>query len=223
MNMKKLQLLASSLFLFIAMNVNAETPVEVKLIAPIEEDRGWCLDLRGRLNNAQPVGGLHGHTCDSYAGNGLAPDQAYDMENIQEENEFRLLAFNDTCMTLYEPNEGSFVSMETCDGRATQVLIMNEFGQIIPRITPELCLTMSTVVQPGGGGSPLHIMRDVTFEACDSDANERQLWELRAEWTGPEETTAERPYASNPNAPTPGPGPGPGAGMGPGMGMGNQR
>jgi hypothetical protein len=216
MNMKPL--LAGSVFLLFGVSVNAETPVEVKLIAPIEEDRGWCLDLRGRLNNAQPVGGLHGHTCDSYAGNGLAPDQAYGMEDIQEKNVFRLLAFNDKCMTLYEPKEGSFVSLETCDGRATQVLIMNESGQIIPRMVPELCLTMSTVVQPGGGGNPLHIMRDVTFEACDSDADERQLWELRAEWTGPEETTAERPYASNPNAPPPGPG----AGMGAGMGMGNQ-
>lgn len=217
MNMKRLQLLAGSLLLVFAVNTNAETPVEVKLIAAIEEDRGWCLDLRGRLTNAQPVGGLHGHTCDSYAGNGLAPDQAYAMEPIQEENEFKLLAF-DKCMTLYEPNEGSFISLETCDGRATQDLLMNESGQIIPRITPDLCLTMSSVVQPGGGGSPLHIMRDVTFEACDSESDELQRWELRAEWTGPQETTAERPYASNPNAPPP---PGMGAGMGPGMGMGN--
>ena len=47
-------------------------------------------------------------------------------------------------------------------------------------------------------------MRDVTFEACDSEISERQLWELRAEWNGPEETTAERPFASNPNARPPG-------------------
>ena len=219
MNKKQLQLLTGSLFLVFAINAIAETPVEVKLIAAIEEDRGWCLDLRGRLNNAQPVGGLHGHTCDSYAGNGLATDQAYAMENIQEKNEFRLVEFNDKCMTLYEPNEGSFISMETCDGRKTQAIVMKETGQIVPKMMPELCLTMSSVVQPGGGGSPLHLMRDVTFEACDSSISELQRWELRAEWNGPEETTAERPYASNPNAAPPGPGPG----MGPGMGMGNQR
>ena len=63
---------------------------------------------------------------------------------------------------------------------------------------PELCMTMSSVVLPGGGGDPVHIMRDVSFDTCDSDNNELQLWELRAEWTGPEETTAERPYAVNP-------------------------
>ena len=37
------------------------------------------------------------------------------------------------------------------------------------------------------------------FEACNSDINERQLWEFRAEWNGPEEATAERPYADNPD------------------------
>ena len=68
MNIKRLQHLAGSLLIVFAVNASAETPVEVKLIAAIEEDRGWCLDLRGRLGNAQPVGGLHGHTCDSYAG-----------------------------------------------------------------------------------------------------------------------------------------------------------
>ena len=82
MNMNRPKLITSSLLLAFAVFANAETPVEVKLIAAIEESRGWCLDLRGRLANAQPVGGLHGHTCDSYAGNGLAIDQAYSMEEI---------------------------------------------------------------------------------------------------------------------------------------------
>ena len=196
--MKQLQILASCLCILFAMNVNADTPVEVKLIAPIEEDRGWCLDLRGRMNNAAPVGGVHGHTCDTYSGNGPIVDQAFSMENIQEENIFRLIAFKDKCLTLYEPNEGSFVSMETCDGRDTQAIMMNESGQIIPEMTPKLCLTAGSVVLPGGGGDPLHLMRDISFEACDSDINERQLWEFRAAWNGPEKTTAERPYDVNP-------------------------
>ena len=218
--MKHLQILAGSLFMLLAITATAATPVEVKLIAPIEEDRGWCLDLRGGQNNGEPIGGLHGHTCYTYNGNGPTPDQAFVMENIEAQNEFRMVAFNDKCMTLYEPQAGSFISMETCDGRETQDIVISEAGQISPRMMPELCVTMGTVVVPGGGGIPLHIMRDVTFEACDSEINERQLWELRAEYNGPEETTAARPYASNPKAPPPPPGAG--MGMGPGMGMGDQ-
>jgi hypothetical protein len=39
--MKQLQILAGSLFVLFALNVYAQTPVEIKLIAAIEEDRGW--------------------------------------------------------------------------------------------------------------------------------------------------------------------------------------
>ena len=197
MNIKQPQILVSSLCILFAMNVNADTLVEVKLIAPIEEDRGWCLDLRGRMNNAAPVGGVHGHTCDTYSGNGPIVDQGFSMEDIMQENKFRLVAFKDKCLTLYEPREGSFVSMETCDDRETQAIMMNDSGQIIPEMMPELCLTAGSVVLPGGGGDPLHLMRDISFETCDSDINERQLWEFRTEWNGPEEATAERPYAVN--------------------------
>jgi len=204
MNMRQLQLIICSFVTVFAANANAETPVEVKLIAPIEEDRGWCLDLRGGQNNGAPIGGLHGHTCYTYNGRGPTPDQAFVMENIRDKNEFRMVEFNDKCMTLYEPKEGSFISMETCDSREAQVFTMNETGQIIPKMMPELCLTIGTVVLPGGGGRPVHIMRDVTFEACDSTIDERQTWELRAEWNGPEETTAGRPYANNPAARRPG-------------------
>ncbi len=209
--MKKLQILAGSLFVLFALNVNAQTPVEIKLIAAIEEDRGWCVDLRGGANAGQPIGGLHGHTCYTYNGNGPTPDQAFVMELIQDNNEFRMVEFNDKCMTLYEPKDGSFISLENCDGREAQHIILNDAGQIVPEMMPELCMTMSSVVLPGGGGDPVHIMRDVSFDTCDSDNDELQLWELRAEWTGPEETTAERPYAVNPAG---------AMGMGAGMGMG---
>lgn len=212
MNMKRLQILASGLFIFFAFSVNADTLAELKLIAPLEEDRGWCLDLRGRLRNAAPIGGVHGHTCDSYSGNGLAIDQAFSVEDIQEKNEFRLVAFEDKCLTIYEPKEGSFVSLETCDGRVTQDLVMNDDGQIFPEEMSELCLTAGPIVIPGGGGTPLHLMRDISFEECDSEVNERQLWELRTEWTGPEEATLERPYVANPDAPPPPPPPAPGSG-----------
>jgi len=196
--MKRLQILAGGLLLFFTVGASAQTSVEVKLKAPIDEDRGWCLDLRGGQNNGAPIGGVHGHTCYTYIGKGPTKDQAFMMENIKDQNEFRMVAFNDKCMTLFEPNEGSFVSIETCDGRETQDIAMNDSGQIIPEMTPELCLTAGSVVLPGGGGNPIHIMRDISFEACYSAINERQLWEVRAEWSGPEEATAERTFPVNP-------------------------
>ena len=184
-----------------AAQVSAQTPVEVKLVEAFEEDRGWCLDVRGGPNNAGLIGGLRGETCHTYFSTVPTADQAFNMENVHENNEFRMTGSSDKCITLYEPAAGSFVSLETCDGRAAQKMTFDDAGHIIAGVMPELCLTMSDVVLPGGGGRPLHLMRDVTFEACDTAIDDRQTWALRAEWTGPQEMTAERPYAWNPNAP----------------------
>ena len=207
MNTKLIGLLAGIGLCIVTGTAVADTPVEVKLKAAIEEDRGWCLDLRGGTRNAVAIGGIHGHTCYAYQGNGPARDQAFSQEDIETNNTFRLTGFENKCMTLYEPKEGSFISLETCDGREAQQITMTADGRIKPVKMPELCMTMSNVVLPGGGGNPLHIMRDVSFEACDNEPNILQDWELRAEWNGPEQTTAERPFANNPNAAPPGGGP----------------
>jgi len=210
--MKKLHTLTGSLVVLFAMTASAQTPVEIKLVSAIDEARGWCLDLRGGAGAGEPIGGLHGHTCYTYNGNGPTNDQAFVMEGIDESNEFRMVAFNDLCMTLWEPNDGSFISIETCDDRAQQDFVLNDAGQINPEIMPELCLTLSSVTVPGGGGNPLHLMRDVSFANCDGSISERQTWELRADYDdGPQEITAEPPYVSNPAG---------AMGMGPGMGMG---
>jgi hypothetical protein len=209
--MKKLHTLAGSLVVLFAMTASAQTPVEIKLVSAIDEARGWCLDLRGGATAGEPIGGLHGHTCYTYNGNGPTDDQAFIMEGIEESNEFRMVAFNDLCMTLWEPKDGSFISIETCDDRAQQNFTFNDAGQITSDVMPELCLTLDTVTVPGGGGNPLHLMRDVMFANCDDSASVRQTWELRSEYNGLEETTVEPPYVSNPAG---------AMGMGGGMGMG---
>lgn len=208
--MKSIQTLASALFVLCALNLNAQTPAEVKLVAALEEDRGWCLDLRGAQQNAAPIGGVHGHTCYTYQGNGVALDQGFFVENVQENNEFRMSGFPDLCMTLYEPRAGSFISIETCDDRASQDFVLDESGKIYSETHPELCMTLDDFVLPGGGGRPLHIMRDVSFEECGSVDSVLQTWELRSEWNGLEEATLPRPYEVG--APPPGAPGGMGAG-----------
>lgn len=186
-------LLISISSLFFASVLSAETAVEVKLQSYFEENRGWCLDLRGPPQRAQPLGGVHGHTCYLYQGS-VSRDQGYAKEDILEKSRFRLAGFPDQCMTIYEPNAGSFVSVETCDDRITQKINLNDVGQIVPAMEPSLCLTISSETMPGGGANPLHILRDVTFEKCDDSIASRQLWELREEWTGLAETTQPRTW-----------------------------
>lgn len=202
--MKKIQLTVGVFCFAVFVSLNAQTPAEVKLVAPLDEDRGWCLDLRGSRSNAAPIGGVHGHTCYTYQGNGVALDQGFIIESIQDDNEFRMSGFPNLCMTIYEPKAGSFVSIETCDGRATQDFVMDAGGLVISQLQPDLCLTLDSVVLPGGGGNPLHIMRDVTFEECGSVATELQSWEFRSEWRGLVEASMPRTYEVS-SAPATGP------------------
>ncbi len=200
--------------LFVVSPAIAQTPVEVKLKAFLEEDRGWCLDLRGPAIRAAIKGGVHGHTCYLYQQNGVSLDQGYIKEDILEKDIFRMSSFDDQCMTLYEPKPGSLASLETCDGRITQDISLTDTGHIIPAMAPDLCLTIGTETLPGGGSVPLHILKPVDFQTCDDSISDRQTWELREEWTGLGEATLPRTWE-----PAPGGMGGGGGGMG-GMGMG---
>ncbi len=57
--------------------------VEIKLIEPIDEARGYCLNIAGgRGTNAPLDKGLQAHTCYDYTG-GLLEDQSFDAALIE--------------------------------------------------------------------------------------------------------------------------------------------
>ncbi len=176
-----------------APTLHAQTLTEVKLISPLEETRGWCVDLFAHLRGGLPIGGFQGHNCFSYMGNGVTEDQGFDFEQIEEKGEIRIVYF-DRCMTLHEPNAGSFVAAEPCDGGEAQRFDIQADGQIAPAGAADLCLTMGTDSVPGGGGDPIHLIRRLSFEPCETESAERQRWELRTKYEGPETPIYERPY-----------------------------
>ena len=170
----------------------AVTKAELKLIAPLEESRGWCVDLFGHLTGGIPVGGFQGHNCFLYMGNGPTEDQGFDSEMFLEEGVIRLVYF-DLCMTLYEASAGSFVASEPCVGDDSQKFDIRENGEISSVAAPNLCLTMGTRIVTGGGGDPIHLIRKLSFESCDESIADRQRWELR--YTYEESVpTLPRPY-----------------------------
>lgn len=183
-------LLAMTLF---ASVLQAQTLTEVKLISPLEETRGWCVDLFAHLTGGLPIGGFQGHNCFSYMGNGVTEDQGFDFEQIEQSGEIRIVYF-DRCMTLHEPNAGSFVAAEVCNDSDAQQFDIQTNGQIVPMSAPELCLTMGTDSVPGGGGDPIHLIRKLSFETCAADSSERQRWEFRRAYEGPETPVYDRPY-----------------------------
>jgi len=175
------------------------TLAELKLKAPLEEDRGWCLDLFGRWDMADTLIGFHSHTCLTYAFDEIKEDQGFDVDRLKENNELHVVVY-DKCVTMLQPGPGSYVGAEDCNGEASQQLSMDADGRIISLDMPELCLTIGEWPIPASGGDPLHLVRGVSFETCDESIGERQAWEFRTEWTGPDEaTTLERRFPVNPD------------------------
>ncbi|MDB4511864.1 RICIN domain-containing protein [Arenicella sp.] len=175
--------------------------VEIKLIAPLDETRGWCVDLFAHLANALPLGGFQGHNCFLYLGKGVTEDQGFDFDLFKKTGELRLVYF-DVCMTLYTPDSGSFIAAESCSGEDMQRFEMSDLGEIRPMAAPELCLTLGDLSVPGGGrlapigarppatNEGIHLIRRLTFTSCNDDNATLQQWSFRSDYM-PEEATQQ--------------------------------
>jgi len=174
---------------------------EIKLLSPLDESRGWCVDLFAHLTNAKPLGGFQGHTCFLYFGRGPQVDQGFVEEEISE-GKFELPYWH-VCMTLQEPANHSYVQAEPCVGEPAQKFTMHDNGRITADMAPQLCLTIGAITVPGGGrlapigtrpppdNSEVHQIRGLSFDDC-SDAETvavRQTWTLRKGKFVPEKTT----------------------------------
>ena len=73
-NMKKL--LLTTLFVFFNAQANAAI-VEIYSLDLMDDQRGFCIDIRGHKSKAKIVSGLQAHTCYSYQGS-IAVDQGFD-------------------------------------------------------------------------------------------------------------------------------------------------
>ena len=151
MKRKMFNLLGGCIVGAFALGATAVTPTSIQLIDPLDDSRGWCVDLFAHLTGALPLGGLQGHNCFLYMGRGPTEDQAFDAELIEERGEIRIIHF-DLCMTLHEPNPGSFVPIETCDDGEAQDFEMTTDGRIVPLMAPELCLTLARPPCPAAAG-----------------------------------------------------------------------
>ena len=165
--------------------------VEIKLIEPLDETRGWCVDLFAHLTNAIPLAGFQGHNCFLYFGRGATEDQGFDLDRFNKSGELQLVYF-DVCLTLYTPNSGSFVAAQSCSGEDNQKFQMTDSGQIIPSAAPQLCLTLGDLSVPGGGrlapigtrppatNEGIPMIRRLRFEACDDKNAVLQKWSFRS-------------------------------------------
>ena len=154
----------------------AET-VEVYLLNNLNDTRGFCIDMTGFKTNADVNKALQTHSCYSYQGS-VSVDQGFDVSKISN-GEFNLPFFN-VCMEAESAESSSGLILRGCDKNPKQQFVFEDDGKIKPINDLRLCLTASGDYREGGGGSPVHLIRDLSLSACDTSFSSRQSWGIRS-------------------------------------------
>ena len=154
----------------------AET-VEVYLLNNLNDTRGFCIDMTGYKTNADVNKALQTHSCYSYQGS-VSVDQGFDVSKISN-GEFNLPFFN-VCMEVESAESSSGLNLRGCDKSPKQQFVFEDDGKIKPVNDLSLCLTASDDYREGGGGSPVHLIRDLSLLACGGSFSTRQGWGLRS-------------------------------------------
>jgi hypothetical protein len=150
---------------------------EVYLLNNLNDTRGFCIDMTGYKTNADVNKALQAHSCYSYQGS-VSVDQGFDVSKISN-GEFSLPFFN-VCMEVENADSSSGLILRGCDKNPKQQFVFEDDGKIKPVNDLGLCLTASSDYREGGGGSPVHLIRDLSLSGCDESLSTRQSWGFRS-------------------------------------------
>ena len=150
---------------------------EVYLLNNLNDSRGFCIDMTGYKTSADVNKALQTHSCYSYQGS-ISVDQGFDVSKISN-GEFNLPFFN-VCMEAESAESSSGLILRGCDKNPKQQFVFEDDGKIKPVNDLSLCLTASGDYREGGGGSPVHLIRDLSLSACDTSFSSRQSWGIRS-------------------------------------------
>ena len=173
--MTRTQLTAIFLTLF-SQTAWGDNLAEVQLVSKLDDQRGYCIDIRGHKERAKVQRGLQAHTCYSYQGQ-IGVDQAFDA-SLAATGIFLLPAF-DVCMEAENSYQGSRLILTGCAEHNLQKFDLNSANEIRLVVNSELCLAVDDGnSKKGGGGTPIHLMRRLTLEYCATTKDKYKHWRI---------------------------------------------
>ncbi|MDC0228171.1 hypothetical protein OAK51_06705 [Alphaproteobacteria bacterium] len=149
--------------------------VEIKLINNLDDKRGFCVDIKGHKNRAKIHRGLQAHTCYSYQGN-VAVDQGLDSNRLKLKVLF--FPYFNVCVDPTSYNRPLSLTLVKC--KNTPKFIFAEDNTIRFKNNTNLCLTVAKKPsRKGGGGSPVHLIRNLSMQICNNKDFAYQTWVIR--------------------------------------------
>ena len=166
-----------ALGLFLLTPSQADDSVEIYLLNQLDDPRGFCIDIRGHKLKAKIDKGLQAHTCYSYQGK-ISPDQGFNFLKLTK-NQFILPFFN-VCMEASSLKPSTNLKLGKCDRNKLQNFEWSNKNEIRLISNRKLCLTVDQgQSKKGGGGTPVHLMRNLSLELCNKSLNSYQTWSVR--------------------------------------------
>ena len=155
----------------------ADDNVEIYLLNQLDDPRGFCIDIKGHKLKAKINRGLQVHTCYSYQGE-ISPDQSFNSLKLTK-NQFILPSFN-VCMEASSLTPSANLRLRKCDRNKLQNFEWSNKNEIRLISNRKLCLTIGQEQsKKGGGGTPIHLMRNLSLELCNKSLNSYQAWSIR--------------------------------------------
>ena len=149
--------------------------VELKLLNNLDDKRGFCIDIKGHKLKAKISRGIQAHSCYSYQGK-IAVDQGLDASRLKQKQLF--FPYFDVCVHPTSSSNTLKLNLIKCGN--TQEFVFGEDNTIRLKNNKNLCLTVAEGnSRNGGGGSPLHLIRNLSMQTCNQQKTIYKTWGIR--------------------------------------------
>ncbi len=142
----------------------------LRVIAPLDESRGYCLDIPGHRTGVRIESPLHVHTCKHGIWN---QDGRFDVAAL--ENGVLRMPHYELCLQAENISIGARLLLADCTQAELQTWAPQDSGEIALEAFPQMCIT----VEEGPGrdaGGPQYLMKSVGLDTCAQPAGDRQRW-----------------------------------------------
>ena len=144
--------------------------VFLRVIAPFDEARGYCLDIPGHLTSVRIESPLQAHTCKHGIWN---QDGRFDVP-AHGSGVLRMPHY-ELCLQAENISIGARLLLAKCTQAELQTWTLQESGEIALEAFPQMCIS----VEEGPGrdaGGPQYLMKGVGLDTCAPHASHRQRW-----------------------------------------------
>ena len=144
--------------------------VFLRVMAPLDEARGYCLDIPGHMAGVRLDSPLHAHTCKHGIWN---QDGRFDASALG--NGVLRMPHYDLCLQAASNSIGARLLLTECTRAELQTWILQDSGEIALEVVPEMCKS----IEDGPGrdaGGPQYLMKGVGLDTCAQQASDRQRW-----------------------------------------------